>query len=88
MKQHRNSNSKTTKIIASKHSCKILHQQNPLTLPCGRQPIKQVKRSPPLRTSQGTWTRNNIEKAHTFAEHLAKVFQLHPSEMNPKRKKH
>jgi hypothetical protein len=36
--QHRNSrnSSITTKIIASKHSCKVLHQQNPLTIPCGR----------------------------------------------------
>jgi hypothetical protein len=37
--------------------------------------IKQVKKSsPPLRTSQGTWARSNVEKAHAFAEHLAKVF--------------
>jgi hypothetical protein len=46
--------------------------------------IKQVKKSsPPLRTSQGTWTRSNVEKAHAFAEHLAKVFQPHPSENEP-----
>jgi hypothetical protein len=43
--------------------------------------IKQVnKPSPPLRTSQETWKRSNVEKAHAFAEHLAKVFQPHPSE--------
>jgi hypothetical protein len=43
--------------------------------------IKQVKKlSPPIRTLQGTWERNNVEKAHALAEHLAKVFQLHPSE--------
>jgi hypothetical protein len=41
---------------------------------------KQVKKPQPLRTSQGTWARSNIEKAHTFAEHLTKIFQLHPSE--------
>jgi hypothetical protein len=36
--QHRNSNnfSIRTKIIVSKHSCKVLHQENPLTFPCGR----------------------------------------------------
>jgi hypothetical protein len=36
--QHRNSNNSSigTKMIASKHSCKVLHQQNPLTIPCGR----------------------------------------------------
>jgi hypothetical protein len=28
--------SKTTKITASKHFCKILHQETPLTIPCGR----------------------------------------------------
>jgi hypothetical protein len=43
--------------------------------------IKQVKKpSPPLRTSQGTWARSNVQKAHAFAEHLADVFQPHPSE--------
>jgi hypothetical protein len=46
--------------------------------------IKQVKRpSPPLRTSQGTWVISNVEKAHTFAEHLADVLQPHPSEDEP-----
>jgi hypothetical protein len=50
----------------------------------GDQEIKQAKKpSPPLRTSQGTWTRSNPEKAHTFDEHLAKVFQPHPSENEP-----
>jgi hypothetical protein len=36
--QHRNSknSSITTKIIASKYSFKALHQQNPLSIPCGR----------------------------------------------------
>jgi hypothetical protein len=43
--------------------------------------MKQVKKpSTPLRTSQGTWSRSNVEKAHAFAEHLAKVFQPHPLE--------
>jgi hypothetical protein len=29
--------------------------------------IKQVKKpSPPLRASQGTWARNNVEKAKVF----------------------
>jgi hypothetical protein len=46
--------------------------------------IKQVKKpSPPLRTSQRTWARNNIEKAHTSTEHLAKDFQPHVSENEP-----
>jgi hypothetical protein len=44
--------------------------------------IKQVKK-PSLRTSQGTWARNNVEKAHTFAQRLANVFQPHPSENEP-----
>jgi hypothetical protein len=40
--QHRNSSNSsiTTTVIASKHSCKVLHQQNPLTVPCGRRPRK------------------------------------------------
>jgi hypothetical protein len=29
-----------TKMIAIKHSCKFLHQENPLTIPCGRSPRK------------------------------------------------
>jgi hypothetical protein len=46
--------------------------------------MKQVKKSsPPLRTSQGTWARSNVEKTNSFAEHLAKVFQPHPSENEP-----
>jgi hypothetical protein len=38
---------------------------------------------PPIRISQGTWARNNVEKAQAFAEHLAKVLQPHPSENEP-----
>jgi hypothetical protein len=46
--------------------------------------IKQVKKpSPPLRTSQGTWARSKVEKAHAFTEHLANVFQPHLSENQP-----
>jgi hypothetical protein len=35
---HELNSSISTTMIASKHSCKVLHQQNPLTIPCGRQP--------------------------------------------------
>jgi hypothetical protein len=49
----------------------------------GDQKIKQVKKSSPLRTTKGTWARSNVEKAHAFAEHLAKVFQPHPSGNEP-----
>jgi hypothetical protein len=42
---------------------------------------KLVKKpSPPLKASQGTWARSDDDKAHAFSEHLAKVFQSHPSE--------
>jgi hypothetical protein len=34
--------------------------------------------------SQGTWARRNVEKAHAYTEHVAKVFQLFPSENEPK----
>jgi hypothetical protein len=48
--------------------------------------IKQAKKpSPPVRTSQGTWARSNVEEAHAFAEHLANVFQLRPSENEPEK---
>jgi hypothetical protein len=48
------------------------------------QPKIKVKRpSAPLRTSQGTWARSNVEKAHASVEHLAKVFHPHPSENEP-----
>jgi hypothetical protein len=47
--------------------------------------IKPVKKpSPPLRTSEGTWARSNVEKAHAFA-HLAKDFQPHSSENEPEK---
>jgi hypothetical protein len=40
--QHRTSNNSSiaTKLIASKHSCKVLHHQNPLTIPCVRRTRK------------------------------------------------
>jgi hypothetical protein len=41
----------------------------------GAKELKQVKETSPLRTSQETWARSNVEKAHAFAEHLAEVFQ-------------
>jgi hypothetical protein len=41
------------------------------------------KRSPPLWTSQGTWARSNVEKAHALSKHLAEVFQQHLSENEP-----
>jgi hypothetical protein len=88
--QHRNSSnsSLTTKMIAIKHSCKFLHQLNPLTsLWKATKKIKQVKESStPLRTSQGTWAKSNVEKAHVFAEYSAKVFKPHPSENEPEEK--
>jgi hypothetical protein len=40
-----------------------------------------------LRTSQGTWARSNVEKAHAFAKHLADIFQPHPSESEPQEEK-
>jgi hypothetical protein len=74
----------------------------PVWVTCGRFPWKAPKHSniparsctirikkpsAPLRTSQGPWARNNIKKAHAFAEHLAKIFQPHPSENEPKETK-
>jgi hypothetical protein len=46
--------------------------------------IKLIKKpSPPLRTSQGTRAKSNVEKAHAFPEHFAKVSQPHPSGTEP-----
>jgi hypothetical protein len=42
------------------------------------------KPSPPMRTSQGTWARRNVEKADTLAKHLAEDFQPYPSKDEPK----
>jgi hypothetical protein len=36
----------------------------------------------PVRTPQGTWARNDAEKAHAFAKQK-KVFQPHPLENTP-----
>jgi hypothetical protein len=38
-------------------------------------------------TSQGTWARSNVEKAHAFAEQLANVFQPRRSENEPEEEK-
>jgi hypothetical protein len=38
---------------------------------------------PPLQTAQGTWARTNIDKAQTFANHLASVFKPNPSNSLP-----
>jgi hypothetical protein len=50
--------------------------------------LKHVKKPSLLRTSQGTWARINVKKAHAFAKHLADVFSHIPQKMNPERKKH
>jgi hypothetical protein len=46
--------------------------------------LNQCKKpSPPLRTSQRTSARSNVERIHAFAKHLANVSQPHPSEYEP-----
>jgi hypothetical protein len=72
-------------MIASKHSYKVLHHTD-YSLWKTTKKIKQVKKPPPLRASQGTWARSTVEKAHAFREHLAKVFQPHPSQNKPLRR--
>jgi hypothetical protein len=48
------------------------------------QKSKHVKSpTPPLQTSQETSPRSSVEKAHSFAKHLADVFQPHPTENEP-----
>jgi hypothetical protein len=45
----------------------------------GDRKTKTGQKTSPLMTSQGTWARTNVEKAAVFPEHLAEVFQPHPS---------
>jgi hypothetical protein len=46
--------------------------------------LKRITRSsPPLRTPHGTWANSNIDKAQTFANHLATIFQPHLSINHP-----
>jgi polyhydroxyalkanoate synthesis regulator phasin len=45
---------------------------------------KHVKKLLCPLVSQGSWVRSNNEEAHDFSEHLADVFQLQPSESEPK----
>jgi hypothetical protein len=44
---------------------------------------QEKKTSITLKTSQVYWARSNVEKAHGFAENLAKVIQSHPSGNEP-----
>jgi hypothetical protein len=44
-----------------------------------KQPQHQI---PPVRINRNTWTRTNKQKATTFAEHLASVFQPFPSQLS------
>lgn len=44
-----------------------------------KQPVVHVS---PLRNSQGQWVRSNNEKAETFAQYLATVFQPHNIQTN------
>jgi hypothetical protein len=34
-------------------------------------------------TSQGTWARSNVRRAHYFAKHMSDAFQSHASENEP-----
>jgi hypothetical protein len=49
---------------------------------------KKIKRGQEIFSTTKDVTRNldekHVKKAHTFAEHLATVFQPHPSENEPK----
>jgi hypothetical protein len=86
--QHRNSNNSSigTIIIASKHSCKVLHQQNPLTIPCGRRPRKSNMSRNLLRHLEH---HKELGQEATSKKHMLSLstwqtfFQLHPSENQP-----
>lgn len=44
---------------------------------------RPVSISPPIRKTDGTWARTDLEKANTFSEHLLNVFKPHPYEGSP-----
>jgi hypothetical protein len=65
---------------------KIFTPQHLPTTPYGKQsgnPNITPPSPPPLQVGQGTWARTNIDKAQTFAHHLASVFQPNPSNSSP-----
>ena len=37
---------------------------------------------PPIKNMDGSWARNNEQKALRFAEHLENIFQANPTENN------
>jgi hypothetical protein len=37
-----------------------------------------IAQVPPIKTTDGRWARNNLEKANTFAQHLEKRFHPYP----------
>jgi hypothetical protein len=44
-----------------------------------KRPIMQI---PPIKKIDGSWARNNEQKAYRFAEHLEKAFQPHATDSN------
>jgi hypothetical protein len=73
----------TTKMIAFKYSCNVLHHQNPLTIPCGRRP-----RQWNILLNLGH--HKKLGKATTLKKHTLSLNtkQIHaPQKINPKKKK-
>jgi hypothetical protein len=70
-------------MTAFELSYKNSHQQNPLTIPCGRLPRKWNS-SPNLLHQSGQHKEHGQEampeKVHAFAKHLAQLFQCHSTE--------
>lgn len=44
---------------------------------------RPILQNPPIRNSDGTWARNNMQKAMRFAEHLESTFQPNDGDENP-----
>jgi hypothetical protein len=66
------------KIPTSKRSYTGLHRLLPVENYKKLKPVTQI--SSTIRTPQDTWARSNAQKAQAFANHLANVFQPHPSD--------
>jgi hypothetical protein len=61
--------------IAIPHSAKTIIQSGKLQKKCKRPQIS----IPPIRKSDRSWAKSDLEKAKNFAEHLSQVFTPHNS---------
>jgi hypothetical protein len=84
-------NSSITKIIESKHSSNVLHQQNPPTSPCERRPRKwnRLRNLTHYLGHHNELEQETMSNKHTLSLNTKqKFFSCVPQKKNLKRKKH